>query len=152
MELVHLTCYQGLLHFMMSIIFSCITLIATSLIIIWASEKVSSNPLHLHSQSSGVVRLRGIKISEPIWWISLYQVGQPRGQFFISDGAIWPWPMGYIVAIVDGWAIMHSNNKNQQTINLRPRSRLGIHRDVEFPQSQARASEVIPTQVLQGTR
>jgi hypothetical protein len=26
------------------------------------------------------------------------------------------------------------------------------HYDIEFPQSQARASEVIPTQVLQGTR
>jgi hypothetical protein len=29
---------------------------------------------------------------------------------------------------------------------------IGIEGHIEFPQSQARASEVIPTQVLQGTR
>ena len=33
-----------------------------------------------------------------------YQTGQPRGKFHIPDGAIPHGPMGYIVAIADGWA------------------------------------------------
>ena len=33
-----------------------------------------------------------------------YQTGQPRGQFHVPDGAIPHGPMGYIVAIADGWA------------------------------------------------
>jgi len=33
-----------------------------------------------------------------------YQMGQPRGKFHVPDGAIPHGPMGYIVAIADGWA------------------------------------------------
>ena len=33
-----------------------------------------------------------------------YQMDQPRGQFHVPDGAIQRGPMGYIVAIADGWA------------------------------------------------
>jgi len=33
-----------------------------------------------------------------------YQTGQPRGKFHVPDGAILHGPMGYIVAIADGWA------------------------------------------------
>ena len=36
----------------------------------------------------------------------LYQMGQLRGQFHIPDRAIRHGPMGYIVAIADGWAEM----------------------------------------------
>jgi len=33
-----------------------------------------------------------------------YQTDQPRGQFHVPDGAIRCGPMGYIVAMADGWA------------------------------------------------